>query len=96
MNIPIISIAGRSGGIFEGELPETVCFVPRECITGEGEEIRLAEIEYVCDGWDVRNMRFNADADGNHLFPDVRRPVKDLGSERVRVFLDRLRIVRPA
>lgn len=96
MNLPTISIAGRSGRIFEGELPETVCFVPRECLTGEGEEIRFAEIEYVRSGWDVRNMRFNHDANGDHLFPDVRRPVSDFDSERVRVFLDRISIVRPA
>jgi hypothetical protein len=96
MNTPIISIGGRSGQIFEGEVPETFCFVPQDYITEEGDNVRVAEIDYVCSGWDVRNMRFNHAVDGEHLFPNVHRPVNDLDAEAVRIFINRIKIVRSA
>jgi hypothetical protein len=94
MNTPTISVGGRAGQIFEGEVPETFCFVPQDYITEEGENVRVAEIDYVCSGWDVRNMRFNHAVDGEHLFPNVLRPVSDFEAAPVRVFLDRIKIIR--
>jgi hypothetical protein len=96
MNTPIISVGGRSGCIFEGEVPETYCFVPQDYIRAEGGNVHVAEIEYVCSGWDVRNMRFNHAVDGEHLFPNVLRPVNDLEAEKVRYFINRIKIVRSA
>ncbi|HEY4300028.1 MAG TPA: hypothetical protein VGM73_04080 [Candidatus Didemnitutus sp.] len=93
MSSTTISVAGRSGRLFEGEFPETYCFVPQECILEDGESVRLEELDYVVSGWDVRNMRFNQSGEGEHLFPDIHRPVNDLGSEGVRVFLDRIQVV---
>lgn len=93
MSTPIVSVAGQSGRLFEGEVPETYCFVPQEFILGEGDAVRVEELHYVVSGWDVRNMRFNQSVEGEHLFPDVRRPVNDLEAEGVRVFLDRIQVV---
>lgn len=96
MNTPIISIGGRTGKIFEGEVPETFCFVPQDFLEEDGENVRVAEVDYVCSGWDVRNMRFNHAVEGEHLFPNVRRPVSNFESGPVRVFLNRIQIIRPA
>ena len=96
MNIPTVTAGGRSGQIFEGEVAETFCFVPQDCITGEGDDVHVAELDYMRTGWDVRNMRFNDAADGEHLFPDAHRPVSDLNAAPVRMFLDRIKIVRSA
>ena len=96
MKTPIVTVAGHLGSVFEGEIPETFCFVPRECVTGEGDDVQVAELDYVRSGWDVRNMRFNDAAYGEHLFPNARRPVSDLEAKPVRVFLNRVRNVRSA
>lgn len=84
-------IGGCPGSIFEGEIPETFCFVPQDLITAEGEDVRVAEGAYVRSGWDVRNMRVNTATEGEHLFPNAHRPVNDLTGRGVRVFLDRVR-----
>jgi len=94
MNTPIVTVGGRPGCIFEGQVPETFCFVPQDFIAVEGSDVQVAEGEYVRSGWDVRNMRFNQSSSGEHLFPDVRRPVGDLESESVRMFLQRISLVR--
>jgi hypothetical protein len=96
MNTPTVMIGGRPGQIFEGEVAETFCFVPQECILGDGDDLHVAEIDYVRTGWDVRNMRFNDSAYGEHLFPDSHRPVSDLNSLPVRIFLNRIKMVRSA
>ncbi|HVU17222.1 MAG TPA: hypothetical protein VHD32_09855 [Candidatus Didemnitutus sp.] len=93
MNTPTISIAGQTGRIFEGEVPETFCFVPQDCIQDDGDAVRVEELDYVVSGWDVRNMRFNDRVEGRHLFPNVLRPVSDLGGAGVRVFLDRIQVI---
>jgi hypothetical protein len=96
MNTPTVIVGGRSGCVFEGEVPETYCFVPGDCISGEGGDVHVAEIDYMRSGWDVRNMRFNDAAFGEHLFPDAHRPVSDLNSAPVRIFLNRIKTVRSA
>ena len=94
MNAPTVSVAGQTGQIFEGEVPETLCFVPQDCISAHGDTLRVAEMNYVQSGWDVRNMRFSNALEGEHLFPDSSRPVNDLESEKVRVFLKRMKVIR--
>lgn len=96
MNTPIVTVRGRPGCIFEGEVPETYCFVPQDLIDDKGDEVQVAEGDYVRNGWDVRNMRSNQSSSGEHLFPNVRRPVSDLESEPVRIFLRRISMVRVA
>ena len=93
MKTPAITVGGRTGLIFEGEMPETYCFVPEDCIVAEGDTLRIAEGDYVRSGWDVRNMRFNDSGAGQHLFPDPQRPVGDLGGELVRNFVCRIQTV---
>ncbi len=90
MKNPTITIDGRTGCIFEGEIPETFCFVPEECIIAEGENVRVAEGDYIRGRWDVRNMRFNDAGEGQHLFPNAQRPLVDLNGAPVGIFLRRI------
>lgn len=96
MKIPTVTAGGRRGQIFEGEVAETFCFVPQDCIIGDGDDAYVAELDYMRTGWDVRNMRFNDAAYGEHLFPNSHRPVTDLNTVPVRVFLNRIKTVRCA
>ncbi len=96
MKTPVITIGGRTGCIFEGEIPQTFCFVPEELITAEADSISVPGGAYVRSGWDVRNMRFNDEGEGEHLFPNPRRPVSDLEGPLVRSFIRRIEIVQPA
>lgn len=96
MNSPTITVCGHLGSIFEGELPETFCFVPQECVSSDSDGVRVNEIEYVQSGWGLRNMRLSDAADGEQLFPKSRCQVVNLDTEPVRHFLDRIKIVRCA
>lgn len=58
--------------------------------------MQVAEIDYMHSGWDVRNMRFNHAVEGQHLFPNSHRPVSDFDGDAVKIFLDRIKIVRSA
>src|ERR1019366_7847306 len=64
MKHPTITICGRSGFIFEGEIPQTYCFVPEECLLPDGDGVRIAEGDYIRSRWDVRNMRCNDTGEG--------------------------------
>jgi len=90
MQTSIITVDGRKGCVFEGELPHTFCFVPEECIIAEGDSLRVAEGDYIRSHWDVRNMRNNDAGEGQHLFPNAMRPLSDLNDEPVRIFLRRI------
>ena len=90
MKTSTITIAGRPGCVFEGELPDTFCFVPEDCIIAEGNSLRVAEGDYIRSRWDVRNVRSNDAAEGQHLFPNAERPLADLNGEPVRIFLRRI------
>ena len=94
MTPPLITIGGRNGCIFEGEIPQTYCFVPEYCIQSVGDRTEVAEGEYMRSGWDLRNMRFNEAGEGQHLFPNAQRPVANLDNEPVRIFLRRIANVR--
>jgi hypothetical protein len=94
MNAPIVAVTDRSGLIFEGEIPETYCFVPRECISVDAAGAHLDEISYVQSGWDVRNMRLSDTTDGEHLFPNTDHKVVDFESAAIKQFLERMRIFR--
>lgn len=96
MKVTTITIGGRPGSLFEGEALQTFCFVPSDCISAEGDNVHILEGDYVRSGWDVRNMRFNDAGEGQHLFPNTRRPVSDFESEKVRVFLHRIESVHAA
>jgi hypothetical protein len=90
MNTLLITAGGALGRIFEGEYPQTFCFVPEDCIVFESGGFRLIEGDYSRSGWDVRNMRFNDDGSGQHLFPNTEKPVDALGDSNVKTFLDRI------
>jgi hypothetical protein len=83
----LVQLRGQSGYLFEGDRPRTFCFVPAECVFAQTDGFGVMELEYVHSRWDVLNMRFNDEADGQHLFPDVKRPVLDDTLEAVRNFL---------
>ena len=93
MNRAAIIAGGRLGMLFEGEFPWTYCFVPGDCITLAEDGIQLAEVEYACSRWAERNMRFNDTGEGQHLFPDMKRPVFDLESGPIRHFLSRIELI---
>lgn len=90
------TIGGRIGRLFEGEIPETYCFVPENCLAREGDGVRVLEGDYLRSGWDVRNMRFNEAGEGQHLFPNPLRPIVDPDTDQVRRFLRRLEQVHAA
>ena len=90
MKTATITIDGRTGRVFEGEIPETYCFVPEECIIADGDTLRVAEGDYIRGHWDVRNMRSNETSEGQHLFPNSQRPVVEFGGNQVRIFLRRI------
>ncbi len=90
MKTATITIDGRTGRVFEGEIPETYCFVPEEFIFSDGEGLRVDEGNYIRSRWDVRNMRFNDAGEGQHLFPNAQRLMADLNGERVSIFIRRL------
>ena len=96
MKTPKITIGGSIGCLFEGEMPETYCFVPENCLAREGDVVRVREGDYMRSGWDVRNMRFNDAGEGQHLFPNPLRPVVDSDTAQVRQFLHRLEQVHAA
>ena len=96
MKTPIVTVDGRPGSIFEGELPDTFCFVPQECISTDADGVHVNEIEYMHSGWDLRNMRCSDTTDGQHLFPKAFCPVCNLDAEPVRHFLDRIQLVHCA
>jgi len=96
MNAPTVTINGRPGLIFAGELPDTYCFVPQECITVDADGEHVNEIEYIRSGWDIRNMRHNESTDANHLFPKVRGRLASLDGQSVRHFMTRIRVDRCA
>src|SRR3979490_2446119 len=96
MKTPVISIGGRSGRIFEGEVPQTYCFVPEDCILCAPDGVCVCEGDYIRSGWDVRNMRFNDAGTGEHLFPDALRPVIDLESPPVKTFIRRIDLIGAA
>ena len=89
-------IGGLDGFIFEGEAPQTCCFVPAYCLSSEDGVFRVDEGDYVRSGWGVRNMRFNDAGGGQHLFPDARRPIVATDSDRVRTFIHRLEAIDAA
>lgn len=91
MNAPTVVVAGASGVVFEGETPDTFCFVPQQCVREDNGKLRVDEIDYVKSGWDVKNVRFSNPPFGNHLFPNSDRVVQDLEQPAVRGFLDRIR-----
>lgn len=94
MNTRLVCVGENAGRLFEGEVPETFCFVPQELLSGEGENIQVAEVGYVAGHWDERNMRSNLTVEGgSRLFPDARRPVVDVEAAPVQSFLSRLRFV---
>jgi len=90
MKTPTITIDGRTGRVFEGEIPETYCFVPEDCIIAEGDNVRVAEGDYIRGRWDVRNMRYNETSEGQHLFPNSQRPIVEFTGNQVRIFLSRM------
>ena len=90
MKTPTIIAGGRSGCLFEGENPLTFCFVPEYCISDCGDRVQVSEGDYLRSGWDVRNMRFNDAGEGQHLFPNMSRPIFELDSEPVKTFLQRI------
>ncbi len=90
MKTPIITVDGRTGCVFEGELPQTFCFVPEDCLLAEVGGVRVLEGNYVRSRWDVRNMRCNDAGEGQHLFPNPQSPVIDFNDEQVRIFLRRI------
>jgi hypothetical protein len=96
MKVLKISIGGLTGSVFEGELPQTYCFVPEYCLVKEDGRLVVAEGDYMRSGWDVRNMRFNDAGEGQHLFPNTQRPIADLDVESVRIFLNRIDSVHAA
>jgi len=96
MKTNAVTIDGHQGSIFEGELPETYCFVPEECISTDRAGLHVNELDYVRSGWDVRNMRFSETTDGQHLFPKPLCPVINLEDEAVRKFLTRIKSVQCA
>lgn len=87
---PVIEVDGMPGVIFEGELPDTFCFVPASCVRVERGETNVSEIDYVRSRWDERNMRLSPMLDGKRLFPKPNRPVRDLQAVPVRSFLARI------
>lgn len=90
MKTPTITIDGRTGCVFEGEIPQTFCFVPEELLIADGEHFRVAECDYIRARWDVRNMRCNDAGEGQRLFPNTRRDTVALDSPAVRTFLSRI------
>jgi len=92
----MIIAGGQIGSLFEGEFPETLCFVPDVCIDRAGDHVRVVEGAYLRSGWDVRNMRFNDAGEGQHLFPNMERPVVDLEGKSVQTFLGRIERVAVA
>ncbi len=92
----IVKAGGHLGRIYEGENPQTYCFVPDDCIIFEDGKVRIEEGDYIRSGWDVRNMRFNDSGLGQHLFPNLDRPIMNLEADSVRVFLDRIENVQAA
>lgn len=92
MNAPTVTVNGRPGLIFEGEIPETYCFVPQECLSVDADGEHVNEIQYLRSGWDVRNMRCNETPDGNHLFPKTHGRAVKLDAAPVRHFLDRIKV----
>lgn len=92
MNAPTVTVNGRPGLIFEGEIPDTYCFVPQDCVSVDADGPHVNELQYLRSGWDVRNMRCNETPDGNHLFPKARARVSQLDGEPVRHFLTRIKV----
>ena len=90
MKTPTITVDGRTGCVFEGELPQTYCFVPEDCMLSEVGGVRVLEGDYIRGRWDVRNVRCNDAAEGQHLFPNTRSPIFDFSGEAVRIFLRRI------
>ena len=90
MKTPTITVDGRTGCVFEGEIPQTYCFVPEDCIIPEGGGLRVREGDYIRGHWDVRNMRCNDTTEGQHLFPKTQSPVIDFNDKHIRMFLRRI------
>lgn len=95
MITPIVIPDGQVGYIFEGEAPQTFCFVPEACVKTNGGEVSIDEMEYVRSGWDLKNMRMSNAPSGNHLFPRASHPANDFETEPVKIFLDRIRALVP-
>lgn len=91
-----ITIGGKAGCLFEGEVPETFCFVPQDFIRSEPDGLHVAEANYLRSGWGARNLRCNDAGDGHHLFPNPHRPVSDLDDRRVQTFLHRIEVMPAA
>ena len=96
MNTSTVIVDGHRGLIFEGEIPETYCFVPHECVSIDQHGLRVNEIEYARSGWHARNMRLNDSTFGNFLFPKQYGRLVKLDTEPIRHFLERTSLVRCA
>lgn len=91
-----LTIQGQKGFIFEGKVPDTVVFVPLNCVTQVGSGWIIDHTEYYVSGWSEKNMRFSRACDDcEHVFPDELRPVSDAQDPRLLELLSRLENVYP-
>jgi hypothetical protein len=69
------------GKYYEGQLPNTVCFVPQNCINPNGS---LNINNYVTNGWAQKNAYANyLKIIGSHIYPRLDKPTKKPKTWRV-------------
>ena len=85
-------IEGERGLMFDGEVEDTVVFVPEHAITPIGnEEWRIDQTAFFISGWAEKNMRFSgASEEGDRVFPIETRPIEDGRDPRLKALLSRL------
>jgi hypothetical protein len=91
MKTTVTSIFGVPGRFFEGEFPDTVCFVPQALVASG----HLDQAKYVLEGWASLNIKaqpLNRRL-GSHLFPNLKQPVAD--PRRYTDFKHKLERLRP-
>lgn len=67
------SLFGVTGSFFEGQIPDTICFVPDSLV----KEGLLDEGLYVVQGWAALNIKAQPFGIGSHMFPNLMKPIED-------------------
>ncbi|HYG35913.1 MAG TPA: hypothetical protein VEC99_14070 [Clostridia bacterium] len=94
MKLQKCRILGVEGNFYQGEVPDTICFVPFSLIISG----KLDEANYVLLGWASLNLKAQPLERrlGSHLFPDLKKPIVDLSRcEAIREEIERLRPQTP-
>ena len=94
MNTLSISINGHLGFIFEGDVKDTIAFVPEEAIIFSCDGPTIDQAIFLTSGWAERSMRFSKSTeDCERVFALEDSPIEDIHDPRISALLERLRHV---